>query len=79
LITELSGTHLSNYTIRQKIAEQNTKAIYIHSHMDADNFDIDRVRKCPVVVPDAYFRFIPTCAYNNIYRQRDPRFNSSLH
>ncbi len=56
-------------------AEKVIKAIYIHSHMDAGNFDVRRVKQCCVAVPDGEGHCIPTCAYNNIYRARDPRFS----
>jgi uncharacterized radical SAM superfamily Fe-S cluster-containing enzyme len=59
---------------RHLIAEKLIKPIYIHPHMDADNFDIDRVSRCGDVVPDESGRMIPACAYNLVHRQRDPRF-----
>ena len=63
------------YRERQKQSERFVKAIYIHSHMDADNFDLERIRHCCVAVPSGDQRFIPTCSYNNHYRARDPRFS----
>jgi uncharacterized radical SAM superfamily Fe-S cluster-containing enzyme len=59
---------------RQRIAERTVKAIYIHSHMDEENFDVARVMKCPVGVPQLDGGNIPTCSYNVLYRERDPRF-----
>src|SRR6185436_18535602 len=59
---------------RQKIAERTVKAIYIHSHMDEENFDVARVMKCPVGVPQEDGSNIPTCSYNVLYRERDSRF-----
>jgi uncharacterized radical SAM superfamily Fe-S cluster-containing enzyme len=59
---------------RQKIAERTVKAIYIHSHMDEENFDVARVMKCPVGVPQEDGGNIPTCSYNVLYRERDARF-----
>lgn len=64
------------YRERQKRSERFVKAIYIHSHMDADNFDVERIRQCCVAVPSGDNRFIPTCSYNNLYRARDPRFST---
>jgi uncharacterized radical SAM superfamily Fe-S cluster-containing enzyme len=63
------------YRERQKRSERFVKAVYIHSHMDADNFDLERIRHCCVAVPSGDQRFIPTCSYNNHYRARDPRFS----
>jgi uncharacterized radical SAM superfamily Fe-S cluster-containing enzyme len=59
---------------RQKIAERTVKAIYIHSHMDEENFDVARVMKCPVGVPQEDGGNIPTCSYNVLYREKDQRF-----
>jgi uncharacterized radical SAM superfamily Fe-S cluster-containing enzyme len=59
---------------RQKIAERTVKAIYIHSHMDEENFDVARVMKCPVGVPQEDGGNIPTCSYNVLYREKDHRF-----
>ncbi|MHC4501871.1 MAG: radical SAM protein [Planctomycetota bacterium] len=59
---------------RQKIAERSSKAIYIHSHMDEETFDVSRIMKCCVGVPEADGTVIPTCAYNVLYREKDQRF-----
>jgi uncharacterized radical SAM superfamily Fe-S cluster-containing enzyme len=59
---------------RQKIAERTIKAVYIHSHMDEENFDVARVMKCPVGVPQEDGGNIPTCSYNVLYRENDGRF-----
>ncbi|MCP4689233.1 MAG: radical SAM protein [Desulfobacterales bacterium] len=65
------GVHFES---RQKIAESASRAIYIHSHMDAENFDASRVKYCCGAVPDGKGGNIPTCAYNTLYRAKDPRF-----
>jgi tetraether lipid synthase len=59
---------------RRKIAERSAKAIYIHSHMDEENFDVSRIMKCCVGVPAPDGSNIPTCSYNVLYREKDPRF-----
>ncbi|MEZ4370183.1 MAG: radical SAM protein [Polyangiaceae bacterium] len=59
---------------RQKIAERATKAVYIHSHMDEESFDVARVMKCSIGVPETDGSNIPTCSYNVLYRERDQRF-----
>ncbi|MDD5492776.1 MAG: radical SAM protein, partial [bacterium] len=56
------------------LTEKLVKMIYIHPHMDEDNFDIDRVSRCGDLVPDESGRMIPACSYNLLYRQKDPRF-----
>lgn len=59
---------------RQKIAERASKAIYIHSHMDEENFDVSRIMRCSVGVPEIDGSNIPTCSYNVLYREKDKRF-----
>jgi 7,8-dihydro-6-hydroxymethylpterin dimethyltransferase len=54
--------------------ERWVKMILIHPHMDRDNFDIDRVSSCGDLVPDESGQMVPACAYNLLYRQKDPRF-----
>lgn len=58
---------------REKI-EKMTKMIYIHPHMDEDNFDLDRVSRCGDLVPDESGEMVPACSYNLLYRQKDGRF-----
>ena len=57
-----------------RIAEAETKAIYLHTHMDEESFDTDRIRKCCVGMPAADGSNVPSCAYNVLYRERDGRF-----
>ncbi len=59
---------------RQKIAERAIKAVYIHSHMDEETFDVARVMKCSIGVPETDGSNIPTCSYNVLYRESDTRF-----
>jgi hypothetical protein len=59
---------------RQRVAERAIKAIYIHAHMDEESFDVGRIMKCPVGVPEVDGTNIPTCTYNVLYRERDARF-----
>jgi 7,8-dihydro-6-hydroxymethylpterin dimethyltransferase len=59
---------------RRARLERWVKMILIHPHMDRDNFDIDRVSSCGDLVPDEAGQMVPACAYNLLYRQKDPRF-----
>lgn len=59
---------------RMLIAETCTKAIYVHTHMDEETFDTDRIRKCCVGMPGPDGSNIPSCSYNVLYRERDARF-----
>ena len=65
------------YADQQMIAEQAAKTVYVHSHMDEDNFDSDRIRQCCVGVPSADGGNVPTCSYNILYRARDQRFSTA--
>jgi len=73
-IRELYPSGGLNRTVRQKRAEAMIRMVYIHPHMDEDNFDIARVSHCGDLVPDEAGRMIPACSYNLLYRQKDPRF-----
>jgi uncharacterized radical SAM superfamily Fe-S cluster-containing enzyme len=59
---------------RQRIAESAVRAVYIHAHMDEDNFDCSRAMLCPDLVPAQPGRLIPACTYNLFYRMQDRRF-----
>lgn len=59
---------------RQRIGEKHVLTVYLHAHMDEDNFDVARVSTCPDQVPDPEGRLIPACSYNLFYRMKDPRF-----
>lgn len=59
---------------RQRIVERSAKAIYIHSHMDEENFDVSRIMKCCVGVPSPDGANISTCSYNVLYREKDKHF-----
>ncbi len=59
---------------RREASEKMIKMVYIHPHMDEDNFDLDRVSRCGDLVPDESGRMVPACSYNLLYRQRDARF-----
>lgn len=67
------GKEISNAE-RKKALEKKIKSIYIHPHMDEDNFDLDRICRCGDIVPDEDGRMIPACSYNLLYRQKDSRF-----
>jgi uncharacterized radical SAM superfamily Fe-S cluster-containing enzyme len=74
LIDEMFPRAPISLEARQKIAERASKAIYIHSHMDEESFDVSRIMKCSIGVPEVDGSNIPTCSYNVLYREKDPRF-----
>ncbi len=59
---------------RQRISESAVRTVYIHAHMDEDNFDCTRAMLCPDLVPAEPGRMIPACTYNLFYRMKDERF-----
>ena len=42
-----------------------------------ESFDAARVQGCPIAVPEPDGTTIPTCSYNVLYRERDPRFRTA--
>ncbi len=60
---------------RLRLAERGSKAIYLHTHMDEETFDTDRIRQCCVGIREPDGTNIPSCAYNVLYRNRDGRFS----
>lgn len=58
---------------RLHIGESLVKTIFIHAFMDVHTFEVDRIKKCCThyALPDG--RLMPGCAYNNLYRDKDPR------
>ncbi len=67
------GKVLSSFE-RQRAAEASARTIYVHAHMDEDNFDCSRAMLCPDLVPSESGRLVPACTYNLFYRRQDPRF-----
>ncbi|MBI4511489.1 MAG: radical SAM protein [Deltaproteobacteria bacterium] len=61
---------------RMRIGERSSKAVYVHSHMDEETFDTDRIRQCCVGIREPDETNIPSCAYNVLYRNRDSRFTT---
>lgn len=57
-----------------RAAEKGTRAIYIHSHMDAETFDTERLAACCDSNCYADGTQIPVCAYNVLYREKEERF-----
>jgi 7,8-dihydro-6-hydroxymethylpterin dimethyltransferase len=75
LLTKMFAPGIS-LTEQMRVAEQGAKAIYVHSHMDEESFDTDRIRQCCVGIREPDGSNIPSCAYNILYRDRDARFSS---
>ena len=68
-----AGRDVSTFE-RQRLAEAAVRTIYVHAHMDEDNFDAARAMLCPDLVPTEPGRLIPACTYNLFYRREDERF-----
>lgn len=52
---------------RMRVGERSSKAVYVHSHMDEETFDTDRIRQCCVGIREPDGTNIPSCAYNVLY------------
>lgn len=59
-----------------RVGERAAKAVYVHSHMDEDTFDVERLAECCDSNCYADGTTIPVCAYNVLYREKEPRFMS---
>jgi uncharacterized radical SAM superfamily Fe-S cluster-containing enzyme len=56
------------------VAERASKAVYVHSHMDEETFDTERVAQCCDSNCYADGSTIPVCSYNVLYRDKEERF-----
>ncbi|MGC4087420.1 MAG: hypothetical protein QM756_05930 [Polyangiaceae bacterium] len=57
-----------------RISELASKAIYVHSHMDEETFDTERIVACCDSNCYADGSTIPVCAYNVLYRDKEEHF-----
>jgi hypothetical protein len=62
---------------RQRQAEQHVKTIYVHAHMDEDNYEVGRAMRCPDQVVVDGSRLIGACNFNLMYRMPDSRFGAA--
>ncbi len=57
-----------------RASERAVKAVYVHSHMDEETFDVERAYQCCDSNCYADGKTVPVCNYNVLYRDKDPRF-----
>lgn len=57
-----------------RVSERASKAIYVHSHMDEETWDNERIVQCCDSNCYADGSSIPVCAYNVLYREREEHF-----
>jgi uncharacterized radical SAM superfamily Fe-S cluster-containing enzyme len=57
-----------------RASERWVKAVYIHSHMDEETFDVERVMRCCDSNCYADGTTIPVCNYNVLYREKEAKF-----
>ena len=57
-----------------RISERAAKAVYVHSHMDEETFDVERIYQCCDSNCYADGKTIPVCNYNILYRDKEARF-----
>jgi uncharacterized radical SAM superfamily Fe-S cluster-containing enzyme len=55
--------------------ERAVKAVYVHSHMDEETFDVERAAECCDSNCYADGTTIPVCNYNVLYRDKEEHFN----
>ncbi len=60
-----------------RASEESVKAVYVHSHMDEDTFDVERAYQCCDSNAYADGSSVPVCNYNVLYREKEPRFMAS--
>jgi uncharacterized radical SAM superfamily Fe-S cluster-containing enzyme len=59
-----------------RAGERAIKAVYIHSHMDEETFDVERAVACCDSNCYADGSTIPVCNYNVLYREKEASFNA---
>ncbi|MDC3955718.1 radical SAM protein [Polyangium jinanense] len=57
-----------------RVSERAAKAVYVHSHMDEETFDVERTYQCCDSNCYADGSTIPVCNYNILYREKEARF-----
>jgi len=57
-----------------RACEVASKAVYVHSHMDEETFDTERVARCCDSNCYADGRTVPVCSYNVLYRDKEEHF-----
>ena len=55
-------------------SERSAKAVYVHSHMDEENFDVERAAQCCDSNCYADGSTVPICNDLVLYKEKDPRF-----
>jgi len=58
-----------------RAGERAIKAVYVHSHMDEETFDVERAVDCCDSNCYADGTTIPVCNYNVLYREKEAKFN----
>ncbi|MBL0217270.1 MAG: radical SAM protein [Myxococcales bacterium] len=58
-----------------RAGEKAIKAVYVHSHMDEETFDVERAVDCCDSNCYADGSTIPVCNYNVLYREKEAKFN----
>jgi 7,8-dihydro-6-hydroxymethylpterin dimethyltransferase len=60
-----------------RAGEKVVKAVYVHSHMDEETFDVERAVDCCDSNCYADGSTIPVCNYNVLYREKEAKFNAA--
>ncbi len=70
LLGELDGAGRTSARQTVRLVERRMKSVFIHQFMDAETFDLTRVRRCCTVYPREDGAFYPACVYNVLRRGR---------
>ena len=57
-----------------RAGERTVKAVYVHSHMDEETFDVERAVDCCDSNCYADGTTIPVCNYNVLFREKEAKF-----
>jgi uncharacterized radical SAM superfamily Fe-S cluster-containing enzyme len=60
-----------------RVGELASKAVYVHSHMDAETFDVERAMQCCDSNCYADGTTVPICNTNVLFKGTEPRFNAA--
>jgi uncharacterized radical SAM superfamily Fe-S cluster-containing enzyme len=77
LDTMFPSDHPLSHEEAIRAGERAIKAVYVHSHMDEETFDVERTVDCCDSNCYADGTTIPVCNYNVLYREKEAKFNAS--
>ena len=76
LDTMFPSDHPLSHEEAIRAGERAIKAVYVHSHMDEETFDVERTVDCCDSNCYADGTTMPVCNYNVLYREKEAKFNA---